>query len=75
MIKAVPLTLGLVVVLAAAPAAFAQIATPTAAEQEAVDQAVHNEANRILLRQKLVAARSAQVRHELVAAANLCDEC
>ncbi len=73
MIKAVTITLGLTLLLAASPAAYAQAPTPESAQQAAVDTAVHNEANRILLRQKLDDARKAQERGELVAAAKSYD--
>ena len=74
MIKAVTITLGLTVFLAAVPAAHSQTAASDPAQQTAVDHAVYNEANRLLLRQKLTDARSAQERRELVAAAKLYDE-
>jgi hypothetical protein len=72
MIKAATtITLGFVFLFTALKASQAQT-TPT---QEAVNEAVYRQANRILLRQKLEEAKAAQERHDLPMAAKLYDDC
>jgi general secretion pathway protein D len=70
MIKAVSFSLGLTLLLAAAPAFGAQ----TQPQEAAVNEAVYRQANRITLRQKLVDARAAQDRRALASAAKLYDD-
>jgi type II secretory pathway component GspD/PulD (secretin)/tetratricopeptide (TPR) repeat protein len=73
MIKAVTLPLGLTLLLATAPASWAQPqGTP---EDTAINEAVYRQANRVILLQKLGEAQAAQARHALPAAAKLYDEC
>ena len=64
--KAALLPIGLILLLATAPAALAQ-----APEQAAVNEAVIRQADQIALRQKLDEARAAQERHDLGTAAKL----
>ena len=70
MIKAATLSLALILLLTAAPAASAQ----TPPQEAAVNEAVYRQANRITLRQKLADARAAQDRHALASAAKLYDD-
>ncbi len=70
MMKAATFPIALVILLGAAPVRSAE-PPPT---QTAVDEAVYRQANRILLRQKLVDARAAQERRALATAAKLYDE-
>jgi general secretion pathway protein D len=71
MIKAAILPIGLILLLATAPAAWSQSAP---AEDTAVNEAVYRQANLVTLRQKLVDAAAAQQRHAPEAAAKLYDE-
>ena len=70
MIKAATLTLGLSLLLATVPAAWAQAPD----QNTAVNEAVYRQQNRILLRQKLGEAHAAQERGELANAAKLYDD-
>jgi type II secretory pathway component GspD/PulD (secretin) len=68
--KAATVSLAWVLLLAAAPAIYAQ----TPPQEAAVNEAVYRQANRITLRQKLADARAAQERRALQTAAKLYDE-
>lgn len=70
MIKAASLPLALILLAAAAPGAFAQLAPQDAA----VNEAVYRQAHRITLRQKLAEAQAAQERRALASAAKLYDD-
>ena len=70
MMKAASLPVGLMFLLATAPAAWSQ----APADETAINEAVYRQANRVTLRKKLVEARAAQQRHAPVAAAKLYDE-
>ena len=83
MMKAATLPLALILLLTAVPASQAQ--TPpqntaanapaqTPPQETAVNEAVYRQANRIILRQKLVDARAAQERRALAPAAKLYDD-
>ena len=72
MTKAVILPLGLMLLLAAAPASRAQ--AQATAEETAVNEAIYRQANRVILIQKLTEARSAQSRNAPASAAKLYDE-
>jgi tetratricopeptide (TPR) repeat protein len=69
MTKAVSISLGLIILLATAPAP-----AQTNATDLAVNQAVLNQANTIVLRQKLADAKSATARGDLLVAANLYED-
>lgn len=68
MIRAAILPLGLSLLMTAAPAALLAQESP---QDDAVKQAVMNQANRLTLRQKLADAKSAQERRDLAKAATL----
>lgn len=70
MTKAASLPLALILLAAAAPGAFAQLAPQDAA----VNEAVYRQAHRITLRQKLAEAQAAQERRALASAAKLYDD-
>jgi general secretion pathway protein D len=70
MMKAVTLPLGLTLVMATLNLSYGQVP----AEEQAVNEAVMRQANRIALRQRLADARGAQERHELALAAKQYDE-
>src|SRR5437899_1922060 len=72
MIKAANLFLGLSLVLAPVPALLAQ--APGTDLTIARDEAVMRQANRIKLREKLIAAAAARDRRDLATAAKLYDE-
>src|SRR6516164_9053768 len=67
--KAVTLPLGLTLLLATTTISLAQ-----APQDSAVNEAVMRQANRIVLRQRLADARSAEDRHDLPTAAKLYDD-
>ena len=69
--KAVPLSLGLILLAVSAATSPAQTNSP---EDMAVTEAVLRQANTIVLRQKLVDAKSAAARGDLVSAAKLYQE-
>ena len=69
MIKAATISLGLTLLFVTAPLAFSQTG-----QEAAVNEAVYRQANRITLRQKLVAAQSALERRDYPAAAKLYDD-
>ncbi len=71
MTKAASLSLGLILLVAAATALRAQPVTPTAL---AVNHAVLNQANTILLRQKIEDARNAQARGDIEGASKLYED-
>jgi type II secretory pathway component GspD/PulD (secretin) len=70
MIKTATLPVGLIFLLATAPASWSQ----APAEETAINEAVYRQANVVTLRKKLAEARAAQDRHAPVAAAKLYDE-
>ncbi|HWQ91154.1 MAG TPA: hypothetical protein VN673_05750, partial [Clostridia bacterium] len=70
MIKAATIPLGLILLLTVPVLSFAQ----QQAQESAVNEAVYRQANRITLRQKLVAAQAALDRRDLPAAAKLYDD-
>src|SRR5271170_4817864 len=70
MTKAASFSLGLIFLLAS----FAQLPAQTSATDMAVNRAVLNQANTIVLRQKLVDAKSAAASGDLVGAARLYQE-
>src|SRR3954466_4578668 len=72
MIKAATFPLGLSLLLAAAPAAFSQ--APGSDANAAINEAIHRQADRITLRQRLVDAAAARDRRDLPTAAKLYDE-
>lgn len=71
MTKAVSLSFGLLFLIATAPVLSAQQTSPAA---EAVSQAVLDQANTIVLRQKIEEARSAQARGDIIEASKLYEE-
>jgi general secretion pathway protein D len=70
MIKAATLPVGLIFLLAAAPASWSQ----APADETAINEAVYRQANLVTLRTKLADARAAQDRRAPDAAAKLYDE-
>src|SRR5437868_1336825 len=70
MIKPPIFSIGLLVILAGAPSSYSQ----APGQDTAIQEGIRRQAARITLREKLAAAREAQARHDLVAAAKLYDE-